>query len=378
MKRIVFLDYVRVFACFLVMLVHASENFYAGPGATDMAGPQSYLATEIDRLFVSLYDGFSRISVPLFMIVSAYLLAPMKEGETMWSFYRSRARRILPPFICFLVLYSTLPLLWGQLDTATSMRDLARIPLNFPTLAGHLWFMYPLLGLYLIIPVISPWLRKSTAKEELFFIALFAVSTCMPYISYFFGEIWGQCFWNQYHMLWYFSGFLGYLVLAHYIREHLTWNKPRRLIVGFILFMLGSIATFLPFYLQGTPGIIIDTPQLEIGWNFCNINVVIATAGAFLMFSTIGQKKPHPVITETSKLSYGMYLIHIFWLGYWVSVFKEDLAMTADLAIPVIAIMTFVTCYLSCKLIAYIPGAKWLIGAGKGFSSSDKSALDRA
>ena len=28
MKRIVFLDYVRVFACFLVMVVHASENFY--------------------------------------------------------------------------------------------------------------------------------------------------------------------------------------------------------------------------------------------------------------------------------------------------------------------------------------------------------------
>ncbi len=28
MKRIAFLDYVRVFACFLVMLVHASENFH--------------------------------------------------------------------------------------------------------------------------------------------------------------------------------------------------------------------------------------------------------------------------------------------------------------------------------------------------------------
>ena len=31
MKRIVFLDYVRVFACFLVMVVHASENFYGAP-----------------------------------------------------------------------------------------------------------------------------------------------------------------------------------------------------------------------------------------------------------------------------------------------------------------------------------------------------------
>lgn len=27
------------------------------------------------------------------------------------------------------------------------------------------------------------------------------------------------------NMLWYFSGFIGYLVLAHYIRHHLQWNK---------------------------------------------------------------------------------------------------------------------------------------------------------
>lgn len=50
MKRIVFLDYVRIFACFLVMVVHASENFYGAAGSTDMVGPQSYLASETDRL----------------------------------------------------------------------------------------------------------------------------------------------------------------------------------------------------------------------------------------------------------------------------------------------------------------------------------------
>ena len=89
MKRIVFLDYIRVFACFLVILVHASENFYCAPGATDMAGPQSFLANEVDRLWVSVYDGFSRMAVPLFMIVSAFLLAPMKEEQSMWQFYLS-------------------------------------------------------------------------------------------------------------------------------------------------------------------------------------------------------------------------------------------------------------------------------------------------
>lgn len=61
MKRIVFLDYVRVFACFLVMVVHASENFYGAPGSTDMVGPQAFLANESDRLWVSIYDGFSRM-----------------------------------------------------------------------------------------------------------------------------------------------------------------------------------------------------------------------------------------------------------------------------------------------------------------------------
>ena len=93
MKRIVFWDYVRVFACFLVIVVHASENFYGAAGSTDMAGPQSFLANESDRLWVSIYDGFSRMAVPLFIIVSAFLLTPMKEELTSWQFYRQRCIR---------------------------------------------------------------------------------------------------------------------------------------------------------------------------------------------------------------------------------------------------------------------------------------------
>lgn len=64
MKRIVFLDYIRIFACFLVILVHASEHFYGVVGDGSLAGPQSFLADEADRLWVSIYDGFSRMSVP--------------------------------------------------------------------------------------------------------------------------------------------------------------------------------------------------------------------------------------------------------------------------------------------------------------------------
>lgn len=362
MKRIVFLDYIRVFACFLVILVHASENYYGAAGSTDMAGPQSFLANEADRLWVSVYDGFSRMAVPLFMIVSAYLLAPVGNGQTSWQFYKRRFRHILPPFFIFMVLYSTLPLLVGKIDTATSIKDLSRIFLNFPTLAGHLWFMYPLISLYLFIPVISPWLEKATAKEERFFIGLFLVSTCMPYLERWFGEIWGQCFWNQYHMLWYFSGYLGYLVMAHYIRVHLTWTRSKRLAIGSALMIVGAVWTILSFYIQAVPGVIHSTPVIELGWAFCTINCVMLTAGTFILFTCIRQKEAPALITETSKLSYGIYLMHIFWLSFWVSVFKGDLDLPTVAAIPVIAITTFVCCYITSKIISYIPGSKWIIG----------------
>ena len=66
-ERIVFIDWIRVVACFLVMLVHASENFYAAD-ASGLAGNVSMLASEANRFWVSFYDGFlGRISVPLFM-----------------------------------------------------------------------------------------------------------------------------------------------------------------------------------------------------------------------------------------------------------------------------------------------------------------------
>ncbi len=362
MKRIVFLDYVRVFACFLVMLVHACENYYGAPGSTDMAGPQSFLADETDRLWVSLFDGFSRMSVPLFMIVSAYLLVPMKEDESAWQFYRRRALRILPPMGFFLVLYATLPLLWGQLDAATAQTDLSRLLLNFPTLAGHLWFMYPLIGIYLFTPVVSPWLRKVSAREERFFIGLFLLSTCIPYLNRWCGEVWGQCFWNEYHMLWYFSGYLGYVVLAHYIRVHLAWSRRRRLAVGAAAMAAGAVLTILSFYVQAVPGVLHDTPVLEIGWSFCTINCVLLTTGAFLLFTCIRQAEAPRVVVELSKLSYGMYLMHIFWLGLWVALFKQTWGWPTAVAIPAIAACTFVCCYATTKLLSRVPGSRWLIG----------------
>ena len=373
-KRIEFIDWIRVVACLMVMLVHASENFY-GADSSGLAGNVSMLANEANRFWVSFYDGFvSRAAVPLFMIVSAFLLVPMKPGQTMTSFYKHRFGRILPPFVFFLLLYTFLPLLWGGMTWEQSLADLKLLPFNFPSMAGHLWFMYPLISLYIIIPVVSPWLEKAPAKDERIFLGFFIFTTFIPWFRLITPELWGECFWNNFSAFWYCSGYLGYLVLAHYIRVHLDWDRRKRLTIGTLCFLVGAAFTGWSFWLKGTPGVVIQTPEIEWSWPFCTPNVLMQTFGLFLMFSCIGMNKEAAVsaagkesfVSRLARLTFGMYLVHMFFLApiaTWI--IGGDVAnptIPVAIAIPSIAILSYICSAVLVKLVSLLPGSKYLVG----------------
>lgn len=358
-ERIVFLDYLRVAACLMVMLVHASENFYLGTG--EMVDVVSKISNEDDRFWVSVIDGFCRMSVPLFMITSAYLLAPMKDGQSWTEFFKRRAKRIVPPLIVFLILYSTLPLIWNGTTKEDALKDLAYCLVNFPGNAGHLWFIYMLLGIYMFIPILSPWLRNATAKQEKFVICLFLLSTTMRYFNRFVGDVFGQVFWNEFHTLYYFSGYIGYLVIAHYIRTHLTWSKNKKLAWGIPGLIIGGGFTMWSFWTQVELGVVQEPNYVELGWHFCTLNVVILTTSAFLLFSCIEKPLPgYALIKDMSKLSYGLFLMHMFWLVFYSNLYIGNLP--TGLCIICIAISTFITCYITTKVISYIPGSRFIIG----------------
>jgi len=367
-ERIPFLDWIRVVACFMVMLVHASENFF-GADSSGIVGDVSVLANESNRFWIAFYDHFvARTCVPLFIIVSAYLLVPMRQGVTMAQFYKHRFGRILPPFVFFLLLYCFLPALWGAMTWADCIASFKTVPFNFPPMGGHLWFMYPLISLYLIIPVVSPWLERATAKEVRLFLYLFAFTTFIPFLHKFVSpEIWGECFWNEFHAFWYCSGYLGYLVLAHYIRRHLHWGRSKRLRVGLLTFLAGATFTAGFFWWWGVPGIEIPTTILEGAGEFCTPNVLLATFGAFLMFSCIEQKKTPKVVTELSRLSYGMYLMHLFFLSQIAAVVvgedKTNPMMPVWLAIPFIAASSYICCAVTAKIFSMLPFSKYTVGA---------------
>ena len=112
--------------------------------------------------FLVLSSYLTSPCVPLFFMVSGALLLPCKEGVTANSYIKKRIGKIVGPTICFSIFYIMLNC--SELSVKEGVTDLFSIPF---TAQGHgiLWFMYTLAGLYLLVPIVSPWLRNASKYE---------------------------------------------------------------------------------------------------------------------------------------------------------------------------------------------------------------------
>ncbi len=367
-ERVVFLDWLRFIACFMVILVHCIEPFYLG-------GPEgTYIASWGDAFWVTVLDSALRSAVPLFVLASSYLLFPLKTDTV--TFFKRRMVRVLVPFLIWSLLYACVPMIGsgGEIDVVGNLKTLS---VNLMMHSGHLWFVYMLLGVYLLMPLLSPWIEKVSQKEERAFLIFWSFTTLIPLIRPIAQSItgapdlWGECPWNEFGTFYYVSGFIGYLVLGHYIRKYvpeLSWKK--------------TLAYALPFWLVGfavtaggfwylTPiedGFPISAPyqtavDMETTWRFCTIGVVWQTLAYFLVIRkiTASGRVYERFIQPVSKLSYGIYLMHMFVL---VPVFAwvKSWGVATPMVMLVSAAFTYVICMVIARLIAFIPKSRYIVG----------------
>lgn len=349
-KRVIFLDYVRVLACFMVIMVHSCEFFFIDGQGIGIRSVQ-------DGFWVSVVDSAFRCSVPLFVMVSGYLLVPLRGGVA--AFYGRRMTRVLLPFLLWSVLYVVLPVLWGQ-GCAETCSMLLRLFTNFNDASGHLWFVYMLLGVYLFMPVLSPWLERASRRQERGFLLLWFASSFFPYVRRFCGDIYGECYWNEYHTLWYFSGFIGYVVLAHYCRRYVHLSLRNTLLICIPMYLVGYAVTSTVWY--GNIFTANTLQELELSWRFCTPNVIMTALAVFLIMrhtECLSAWLYRPV-REVSRLSYGIYLMHIFVLNYIHSCLEG--LFTTPWTILLVGVLTFVVCIALAKLLSMLPGSRYVLG----------------
>ena len=336
------LDLLRVLACYMVLQVHAGEFYYIADGGLVAAGGEPVWACWLNSL--------CRTAVPLFVMLSGFFLLPVRERTR--DFFARRFVRVVVPFLVWCVLYAIYQFLTGRTDAAGALLGVCRIPVNFGVEIGHLWFVYMLLGLYLFAPVVSPWIETASRRAMEGYLALWAFTLCIPYVHLVFPELLGECFWNDTPMLYYFSGFLGYMVLAAYLRRYhaapRAWYKW-----GVALLVVAGISRRHGFSTHGW----------RRSGSSRTINVAAMSVGLFLLLKDVrpGAGRFAGVVTDISRLSYGIYLIHIMLLNFFHG-WLDPLIVSAGIKIPVLALCTFVSSYAVVKLISLLPGSKYVVG----------------
>lgn len=367
-KRIVWVDWLKVTACFMVMVVHSSEPFYLG-------GNGALIENGSDALWLAFFDSLARSCVPLFVIASSFLLFPLNYSAG--TFFKKRAIKILIPFALWSLFYA---FYWG--DPATNLKGLL---LNFNYPAGHLWFIYMLAGLYLIMPLLSPWARNVGKKELSVYIGIWFFSTLIPLIrdwvstepmAIVYGPtgiprqalypLFGEACWNNYSIFYYMSGFVGYLLVGLWLRKFgADISRKKALLTAIPCFIVGFIICFggfvrRVFTMAGghfpvgeTSG---DSVWWETTWGYDSVGVALMAIGAVLLIMRITScgKFYRYAILPISKASYGMYLCHMAVLAFYAELFRSIIPST-PLVILATAVASFITVAVAAVGLRRIP-----------------------
>lgn len=330
-QRIIYLDFLKVIAIFLMVANHCVDNVTPAERALPWY-----------NLWGSVYNSFTRPAIPLFMMVTGILLLPTKMD--MGCFYKKRLSRVLIPFLVWSVLYNLFPWFTGLLncdpetihvffkwaDTTQAfgdaMRNILMIPFNFSAFAVQMWYVYLLIGIYLYIPVFSAWVEKSDKRSQRIFLAIWAVSLFVPYLrNYLTENLFGECSWNEFGLFYYFAGFSGYMLLGyHLVKYPLQMSKVSKYALAAIAFAIGYAVTLIGFKnataVEGQ-----SEAMVELFFTYCSPNVALMTFAVFLIAKDLRfeNKRVNRFISQFSICTFGIWMCHYFFVGPVFLLFKS-------------------------------------------------------
>lgn len=346
-------DILRILACFLVVLAHCCDP-YVGRVGTNLLEFRSG----------AVWATMCRVSVPLFVMLSGVLLLP--TSMRLVEFFSRRLKRLLLPFVFWSIvspfLFFAFVSVFGEVENAavsTSAHGLKATLtaaytwlMNFNYSTIPYWYIYMMLGLYLIIPVISAWVREASRKELKIMIYVWLFTTIIPYLQLLspmlgylgnYGEqgLFGVCSWNAFSTFHYVSGFVGYLILAHYlVRYPLGWKGAKLVFNCLALFAAGYAITLIGFfYTQANyPE---DFTSLEIIFSFTSLNVAMMTVAVFIFFQQL-KCAPSKLLAKVSESTYGVFLVHFVVVHIIYELVYEYVLIHPAVQVILIALISYV------------------------------------
>lgn len=327
MKRIEYIDVLRILACFLVLMTHSVlENVQEN---SIYLGAMSYIASPSSELFLAL---------------SGAVLLPVRKS--MKVFYQQRFLKLLPPLLFWSLVGCLLHYFYDGMSKQDFLIQLACIPLK--PVIGVYWFLYVMIGLYLFAPLISPFLLNASRKQIEFFLVFWLITLFIPWLNLFIPDFYDQD-GSYYWPFCYFGGFLGYWVLGFYNKK---WPIDFRSKYGFAV-LFTSVAYFFSILYLKYIGVDIFNYTNNLQWG--------SAAWVCLIFMSVRyisqikySKRLVKICTYLAPYSFGIYLLHIYILDYVVKPIMKNYRLMSHPVMEtlIIIIMTTLISFIIIKIIS--------------------------
>jgi surface polysaccharide O-acyltransferase-like enzyme len=342
-------DVVRAVAIFLVVVIHtASTAANAGPAR----GLAAWWAG-------NLFDSFARPGVPLFVLLSGWmLLTAERRHEPIARFLWRRGQRIILP----LVIWSALAYAWlavrdhRPVAWARFPRDLLNGPIYF-----HLWYVYVLLGLYLAIPLLRPLAAESSWRLRWYTLGLWCVGTAVL-------PLWE--WWGGPHVgipVLVVSTYVGYLLAGTWLAAAPVAAATRRQVL-LLLVLMGVWTAVATARLTGAE-------EMNVAlYAYDRPNVLVMSVALFVLLTQPGPAlwvSRHPgslgLLRRVAATSFGTYLFHpllLDVLGSGALGFRLTAAtLPPALAIPLLSVAVLTVAVALMMVMRRIPFLGRALGA---------------
>jgi surface polysaccharide O-acyltransferase-like enzyme len=343
-------DLIRTVAIVLVILLHASIEPYPNVELMSPQGVQIWWASNV-------YNSIARVCIPLFvMLTGALLLQPSKANEPIGLFFKKRLSRIGVPFLFWAVVY----FVWSFWVNGKPLNtvNVAQAILTGPYY--QFWFLYLLLGLYLLTPVLRVFFKHADWRILKYLISVWFVGTAViPLMTLF-----GPYYLNA--GVFVFTGWLGYFVLGAYLLK-VKFQRRWLLYAG----LLGGILwTIIGTYL------IVGSIGEKFGaffYDASSFSIIIASAALFLILLAIPNQALQARLPILGRLLHlisvntlPIFLLHVIvleslqrgYLGFTISI----TSMNPIIEIPLLTVLTLLISLTVIVPLKKLPYVKRIIG----------------
>ncbi len=345
-KRNYSLDIARILAVLAVVMIHCSASFVT-----------AFKPLSSEFVFGSIFDGLARYGVPVFLMISGALFLDESKAVTLKDILSKNVKSLAIITVIWAVIYSLFSnvLLPVVTNNPVSLNKFIR-----GSLLGHyhMWYLYMIIGVYLVTPFLKKFVCKENHKMVLFFIAVSLVAQfSLPLIdklcaTYFDIEIIGL--WIEKFDLSFFGGYITYYLSGWYI-AHVGIKQK---FINYVIYCLGLVSVLsIVFY-------VLFTGDYNLGFENIGLPVFTYSVSIFLAVQNLKlnlKDKTAKIIVTLSKLTFGVYIIHVMILTLIVKLlpYKQNSLLYIVLTFVAVVVFSFAGSYIISK----IPFVKKLIKA---------------